>query len=291
MHNQPQAVKLAIHWDSQGPVGTAARLLQETPDLTSVTIQTFKIAVNAVSKADIVSELPSPMVKQAIAYIEGMAQLVEVDGKDPATSMPMVADPATWADGITGTALSHRLGIKCDLEADPSSVPKDKAWDVCKRTKDFLKGHCHASQPKWFAKWFAERFAGVEPPMGTSVIPPAAVQVGQMVRLNGKGKNGKIEDLAIVQQVFSKHCWVLFVNDKGVKTGGRKRVMTDKLKIEPTPVPVLDPVIASESSAAAAAETDADTEGQAAQEAEAAAKQAAEAAKAEVAWEDCANVV
>ena len=101
---------------------------------------------------------------------------------------------------------------------------------------------------------------------------------------------GKVEQSCIVEEVQTKHSWVLFVDDQGVKTGGRKRVMTDKLKIEPTPVPVLDPVIASESSAAAAAETDADTEGQAAQENAAAVKQAAVAAKAEDAWEDCANV-
>ena len=189
-------------------------------------------------------------------------------------------------------------------------------------------GHGHASPPTWFAEWKAALDAekeaaakveaaakeaktkeaaakvaaarasspsGVEGSTVTTVVPPttgdAAVQVGQTVRVRlSGGKKGKDEVCGVVHEVLTKHCWVLFVNDKGVKTGGRKRVMTDKLKIEPTPVPVLDPVIASESCAAVAAETDADTAGQAAQEAEAAAKQAAEAAKAEVAWEDCANV-
>ena len=224
-----------------------------------MTFQTFKIAVNAVSKADIVSELPSPMIKQAIAYIDGIAQLVEEDGKDP----------ATWADGIMGVALSHRLSLQCDpsLEAEPSSVPKDKAWDVCKRTKEFLKGHGHASQPKWFAEWKAALdaekeaaakveaaakevktneaaakeaaarasspavTAGVEPPTVTTGVPPAtggaAVQVGQMVRL--PAWKGKLGQSYVVEEVQTKHSWVLFVNGQGVKTGGRKRVMTDKL--------------------------------------------------------------
>jgi hypothetical protein len=246
-------VKMAVHWDATGPLGTAGKLLQDTPDLVNVTYKSFRLAAQAVVRADIVADLPSPMLKQAVSFVDGIDPCL--DGNNP----------ATWAEAIVGGALKLRLGTVCNTEIQTNTVPKDIAWDAYKRTRDFLvlpksTGKTH---PTWLIDWKAaldaekeaaadakeattkatlettakaaaakETADGATASSDVATLPTAARkdwEVGDKV--NVKNKKSGVDGMGVVEDVLTKFCWIKFMDDQGELSGMRKKILKDKLSL------------------------------------------------------------
>ena len=268
MHSQPDhAVKMAVHWDGTGPVGTAGKLLQNAPDFADVTYSNFKLASQAIVRAELVHALPSPLLKQAVSFVDAIDPHVE--GKET----------LAWAECIVGNALAVRLGCRCDAQPDPTKVPQDKSHEVYKRTKEFL-AHLPKSvpQPTWLQGWKSaidaekqksaavaaeakERTdakanataataadakemteANANATAATESAPDAAAcsatapdvvgkafAVGQQVSI--LGKNGLYATVGVIDEILTKHCWVRIDDNQGDQSSLRKKIMKEKLRI------------------------------------------------------------
>ena len=141
-----QAIKMAVHWDATGPVGAAAKLVSTTPDLAAVAYSQLEVAARAIIDEGMVQQLPSPLLKSAVLFIEA----VDPRGAD--------SDSRGWAVNIAAECLSIRLGTKpLDATADPTTIPEERANEVYKKVKEFL-GNVPKSipLPQWFLDWKAQ---------------------------------------------------------------------------------------------------------------------------------------
>ena len=258
--SQPQAAKLAISWDPTGSVGAVARLLQDTmPPFDGVSYANVVTAVKALVAAELVLELPNPAATQAVCFVH--------DGIDqPQAAIPIAASALSFRLGTTVTV--EDMG-----PPDPASLPTDCAMKVYKRTQTYFSSIPKAGKftlPEWFQKWKAsieadsiikkkgpataaaggghdceggpaasEAEDDANAPDAAAIGCPTATGVDTSVTfVRGDKVAAKIKQKTVdacVNDVLKSHCWVTVVEDQGVQSGRRMKVLKTRLShIEPS---------------------------------------------------------
>ena len=256
-----QAIKMAVHWDATGPVGAAAKLVSATPDLAEVTYPQLEVAARAIIDGGIAQDLPSPLLKTTVLFIEA------------------IGNDSDWAVNMAASCVATRLGTKPLGAADPTQVPEERVNEVYKKVKEFLGAVPKSIPlPQWFHDWKAQMdakkkaaeaaadaaakaaeakrleeekktaedgaaatAAATGATTADAATPPThqAFEVGSRVNIfsGGKGVKGKggkskrIIGTGKVDEVLSKHCWVKIDAESAVDPGTRKRLEKTKLQL------------------------------------------------------------
>jgi hypothetical protein len=253
--------KMAMDWDATGPMGTAALMCGEAPQMRNTTYEVFKEAAHAIYEADHLESMQNPLMSSAVALVGALAEN---------------------HDALVAHCVGVRLGLPVDAalqEPKPEyfeNIPKSDLKGVAVKVKDFF--HKAADPPAWVAQlaaaWQAEAHArqgakqakAIEaeaaaaaatteaPPAalaaaaGDATAPPAAAAaatgaepviwtIGQIVTVKfGSGNNPMNGKNAKITGVLASHCWVEFLEGSAQGTA-KKIVKTNLTPAEPVAAP------------------------------------------------------
>ena len=126
---------MALHWDATGPIGVAAKLFEEAPDLAKANLAygVFSEVAKAIVQADLVEHISNPLVKSAVLLVGDLFD----------------------HERILAHSLQLRLGIRApesvlapDLELI-QGVAKDDLSSVAQKVKSFCAKV--SDSPPWVA--------------------------------------------------------------------------------------------------------------------------------------------
>ena len=273
--------KMALDWDATGPVGAAALMCCEAPNLgeANITYEVFLEAANAIYDADLVGAMQNPLMNSAVSIVGDIGERNEL---------------------LVMHCVCSRLGLPVAAESQVPNqalferIPKTDLKTVATKVKDFF--HKAADPPPWVAQltavWQAEAQvrlearqarvvaaasegttarvvaaasegttapmadAGLPVAAGDALAPPAATgadpviwTIGQTVTVKfGSGRNPMNGKKAKITNVLTSHCWVEIL--EGPNHGVLKKIVKTNL----TPLMPVAPAVAEDAEVVAVAE-------------------------------------
>ena len=263
---QENLEKMVMDWDATGPMGAAALMCGEAPNLRNITYAVFKEAAHALCEAELLEKMQNPLMNNAVSLVGALAE----------NHASLVAH-----------CVSARLGLAVDPTIEVpnpalfDAIAKSELKAVAAKVSGFF--HKAVDAPEWVAQlaaaWQAEAqirleakqaktaeseaaaaraaaTAAAQPPpaalpvaAGDAPAPPAATgaepviwTIGQTVTVKfGSGNNAMNGQKAKITGVLQAHCWVEFL--EGPSQGVMKKIV--KANLTPTE-PVAAPPDAEE---------------------------------------------
>ena len=147
-------LKIAMHWDPDGPIGFSAICLSEKADLTGKPYIRFQRFAELMMDPACGIQVPNPVCAASIQFLQAVWDL-DASGTSPQDMA------GTWQQYTVASSLQARLGLTVDdhmkeKDFDPENeIPVKLSNEAFKLIREFLKPV--TSPPSWFAQWKEKR--------------------------------------------------------------------------------------------------------------------------------------
>ena len=260
--------KMARHWDATGPMGVAAQLHEDAPDLAKAKLPygLFCKVAKAIRQAELAEQITNPLIMSAVILIGDLAEQERIVAHCLEVRLGVLAPEsvdAPDAELIQSIATDDLGSVAQKVKSFFARVSDLPPWvtglqeeakkqkgirDEAKAAKAAEAAATHAAAAAAATAAAPEAPATEELAAATGAAAAAAAAatvftIGSEVIVSfGKGDNDLNQKKAKVTGVLTGHCWVELI--EGPAKGKLKKILKTNLKLV-NPVPA-EPVTAAE---------------------------------------------